>query len=494
MNKRYIRSFDGLRTLGVISVILYHMFPNFLKGGYLGVVLSFVVSGYLITDLTLQDYDVNSNINIGNFYLRRLKRLYPAMIPVMMVTALYSALFHPAFLNNMKMVFVSSIFSFNNWWQIGKGSSYFSRLMAEAPFTHFYSLAIEAQFYLIWPVALLTLLKIVKHKGKIFLVLLMISLISALEMAILFQSNQDPTRVYYGTDTRLFSILMGASLAFIWPSHKLHRLNPNAKGRQFFNKIFYSSLAVGFILILFLPDQSWFTYRGGMLLFSLVSMILVGLVAHPNMPYQSYFSNKVFDYIGSRSYGIYLWQTPILTFTELRLGKSWLSYSIATCIILALSELSFRFIETPLRKITFSEGKESIRTLFQSKTWSSKRIFLGIGLTISILALGIIFLSPSKDNEQSKIAQEIASKQEAIKSSNQEKQQSKKTQDKISEVNNVSDTSQFDQLSAIYSVSNEQLAEAMIPLYLLLVILFSLNPIIILLMFSHKWLLMQNLD
>ena len=142
LKRRYIRGFDGLRSLGVIFVILYHMFPQQVKGGYLGVVLFFVVSGYLITDLLLQEYKDNKQIDVIGFYRRRIKRLYPAMIFVILVTGLYTFLFQSNFLNHLRMVFVSSVLMFNNWWQIDKVASYFIRLMAEAPFSHFYFLAI----------------------------------------------------------------------------------------------------------------------------------------------------------------------------------------------------------------------------------------------------------------------------------------------------------------------------------------------------------------
>lgn len=263
MKKNYIRGFDGLRTLGVVFVILYHMFPQTVRGGYLGVVLFFVVSGYLITDLLIQEYDVKGHIAIKSFYIRRIKRLYPAMILVILCTALYCIFFQPNFLNHLRMVFVSSVLGFNNWWQIARGSSYFTHLIAEAPFSHLYSLAIEAQFYLVWPAVCLLLLKKVKHREKIFLFLLSLTLVSALEMGILFHSDQDPTRIYYGTDTRAFSILLGASLAFIWPSKNLYRLNPSHQGNQIFNKTLCVVLCALLGFFVFLPDQSWITYRGG---------------------------------------------------------------------------------------------------------------------------------------------------------------------------------------------------------------------------------------
>lgn len=282
MKRRYIRGFDGLRSLGVIFVILYHMFPQQVKGGYLGVVLFFVVSGYLITDLLLQEYKDNKQIDVIGFYRRRIKRLYPAMIFVILVTGLYTFLFQSNFLNHLRMVFVSSVLMFNNWWQIDKGASYFTRLMAEAPFSHFYSLAIEAQFYLVWPAVCLFLIRKVKDRWKIFRALVLFAIISALEMAVLYHSNQDPSRIYYGTDTRLFSILLGAALAFIWPSDKVIGLRPNEKGRRFISKFFIGLFSIILVFLFLLPDRSWITYRGGMLFFSFCSILLVALVVSPN--------------------------------------------------------------------------------------------------------------------------------------------------------------------------------------------------------------------
>lgn len=167
-----------------------------------------MLSGYLITDLLLQEYEETETIAIGPFYQRRFKCLYPAMLATFFVTAIYMALFQSNMLNNLRMTFISSVFSFNNWWQIAKGGSYFAHLMAEAPFQHIYSLAIEAQFYLVWPILVLMLQKTVKDRFMIYLTLAGLVFLSVIEMAVLF-NGKDPTRIYYGTDTRLFSVLMG---------------------------------------------------------------------------------------------------------------------------------------------------------------------------------------------------------------------------------------------------------------------------------------------
>ncbi|EQC81686.1 Acyltransferase [Enterococcus sp. HSIEG1] len=228
MNKRlktsrYITGFDGIRTLAVIGVILYHLLPTQMRGGYLGVPVFFVVSGYLITDLLRQEWDQNGRIAVKDFYVRRMKRLYPGMVVMLLLSAAYITLFQRNLLNNLRGVVVSSLLYVNNWWQINHGLSYFDRFGNESPFTHLWSLAVEGQNYLIWPLLFILLMKLVKNRGTIFKIVIGCSLLSALLLAIWYSPGADPTRVYYGTDTRLFSIWMGSALAFIWPSTHLKK-------------------------------------------------------------------------------------------------------------------------------------------------------------------------------------------------------------------------------------------------------------------------------
>lgn len=231
MNKRlstsrYITGFDGIRTLAVIGVILYHLLPTHMRGGYLGVPVFFVVSGYLITDLLRQEWDQNGKIKVKDFYIRRMKRLYPGMVVMLLISAAYITLFQRNLLNNLRGVFVSSPLYYNNWWQINHGLSYFDRFGNESPFTHLWSLAVEGQNYLIWPLVFILLMKIGKQRHRAFKFTAAVTILSAILLAVLYTPGADPTRVYYGTDTRLFSIWMGSALAFIWPSTHLKKEIP----------------------------------------------------------------------------------------------------------------------------------------------------------------------------------------------------------------------------------------------------------------------------
>ncbi|MGT2928884.1 acyltransferase family protein [Streptococcus dentasini] len=408
MKKRYITGFDGLRTIGLLAVILYHIYPSIFRGGYLGVALFFVLSGYLITDLLLKEYEATGGIDIKSFLLRRFKRLYPNMVAVILLSTVYMYFFQRNLLNGIRMVFVSSIFSVNNWWQIAKGGSYFAKLIAEAPFQHYYSLSIEGQFYLFWPLIIILLMKVFKNRRTlIFNVLDVILLLSFLEMSFLYRMHVDPTRIYYGTDTRLFSILMGAALAFVYPSDKAANIRLSQLDRRVFNGIALTSMLVLGICFFFLPDQEWFTYRGGMWLFSFLSCILIATIVHPQLRVNRWLSNPITAYLGTRSYGMYLWQIPILTFAELKLPnpKSPLSVLIALALVVVLTEITYRLVEVPLRRITWRQ----IREFYARKghpfpfKWP---LTLMTGLAV-IAALTLVFTAPDKTAAQNKITDQL---------------------------------------------------------------------------------------
>ena len=211
---RYVPALDVLRALAVLVVIAYHMHLGWAPGGLLGVTMFFVLSGYLITGLLLKEYDDSGTISLANFWLRRVRRIIPAVVFAVLGTALLCTIFNHALLTKMRPDVLPTLFFFNNWWQIFHNVSYFEALGSPSPLTHYWSLSIEEQFYLIWPVALLICMKAgvkrtTMQKGIIVLIVL-----SALEMILLFDPHADPSRVYYGTDTRAFSLLIGALLAF----------------------------------------------------------------------------------------------------------------------------------------------------------------------------------------------------------------------------------------------------------------------------------------
>ncbi|MCD5185216.1 acetyltransferase [Enterococcus gallinarum] len=423
MNKRlktsrYITGFDGIRTLAVIGVILYHLLPTQMRGGYLGVPVFFVVSGYLITDLLRQEWDQNGRIAVKDFYVRRMKRLYPGMVVMLLLSAAYITLFQRNLLNNLRGVVVSSLLYVNNWWQINHGLSYFDRFGNESPFTHLWSLAVEGQNYLIWPLLFILLMKLVKNRGTIFKIVIGCSLLSALLLAIWYSPGADPTRVYYGTDTRLFSIWMGSALAFIWPSTHLKKEIPK-KAKRVLNLAGGLSF-IGLVITFFvLDDHLSFVYHGGMLLVSLLCTILVAVTAHPGASLNRWLTNPLFSYIGKRSYGIYLYQFPVMIFYEAKIGNVGENVLLHTLIeivlILLISELSYRFIENPLRKFHYKDTFRTVRNWFSKPVISRQKPWLLPGLLVSLVALYGIATAPVNyvDAQQQQLKENIAANKKA---------------------------------------------------------------------------------
>ncbi|MDT2612988.1 acyltransferase family protein [Enterococcus dongliensis] len=416
-HSRYITGFDGIRSLAVIGVILYHLMPTQMRGGYLGVAVFFVVSGYLITDLLLQEWNQTGRIDIKQFYYRRMKRLYPALVTMLIGASAYITLFQRNLLNNLRGNVISSLLYVNNWWQINHGMSYFDRFSGESPFTHIWSLAVETQNYLLWPIVFVLLIKLVKNKGKIFLGIVGAALFSAILMAVLYVPGQDPTRVYYGTDTRLFSILLGGALAFIWPSTRLKGQIP-LQAKRILNGIGLGALLLLLVSLLFLRNDLSFVYYGGIFLVSLLSVLLVAITAHPGASLNRWLTNPVFDWIGKRSYGIYLYQFPVMIFYEAKINvanHTWLHTMMEIILILFVTELSYRYAERPLRIFDYRKTFATLKTSFWAPIKSRRKIGFIFSSLITLIALIGVIIAPTNkaDADQQALQQQIEQNKQA---------------------------------------------------------------------------------
>lgn len=387
---RYISGFDGIRTLAVIGVILYHLAPYQFQGGFLGVPIFFVVSGYLITDLLFQEWQQNKRIDVIGFYIRRVKRLYPALVTLVLATTAYITLFARDLLANIRAVIMTNLLYVYNWYQVAHHESYFDKFGTQSPFTHLWSLSIEGQFYLFWPLIIIILLKFVKKKQPIFDTMIILAFISALLMAILYRTGQDPSRVYYGTDTRMFSILLGAALAVVWPSTALRKDLPTNL-RLLLDVIGGGALMLLCLMFMQMTGESALVYRGGMFFFSVLSMILVAVVAHPGADMNRLLTNRLFTWIGKRSYGIYLYQYPVLVFFESKINvadHSFLYALIEVALILVLSDLSYRFLELPLQHFDYSKTWSTLKEFCRrDSSYGNKRWYMLIPGLIVLLAV-----------------------------------------------------------------------------------------------------------
>jgi peptidoglycan/LPS O-acetylase OafA/YrhL len=347
---------DGLRAFAVLAVIAYHFGFVWAPGGLLGVTVFFVLSGYLITSLLLAEWSRTKSIDLKAFWLRRVKRLVPAIVFLLVCITVLCAIFNHDLLTKMRPDTPPALFFYSNWWYIFRDVSYFETLGAPSPLTHFWSLAIEEQFYLVWPVFMAIFFGL-GAKRKVFTrISLVIALVSVLLMAFFYNPNADPSRVYYGTDTRAFSLLIGAVLAFAWPSNQLahaHDFNLSRPVRVVFDGVGIAALVGLFAMVGFVDGFSPFMYRGGVLLASLLTAVVIAVMVHPTSVLGKAAAVYPLVWIGKRSYGIYLWHYPItllMTPSNFTGETAWWYYLIELAVILACAAFSFRFIEDPIRK------------------------------------------------------------------------------------------------------------------------------------------------
>lgn len=344
---------DGLRALAVFAVVAFHLNLPFAPGGFLGVTLFFVLSGYLITDLLLSEWAGSNTIDFKDFYIRRGKRLLPSIYFLLICVTAYISFFAPDFLESFKSDFLPAAFSFSNWWFIYNKIPYFESFASPSLLTHFWSLAVEVQFYLVWPFLLYLLQRFVRRKWLKVAVTAALAVVSAGLLGVLYEPGGDPGRIYYGTDTRVFSLLIGACMAYILPSARLAAISEKKSARIILDTGGLVSLPVILFMCYYITQYDDFLYYGGMFLFSVISALLVAAAAAPSTITARVFSFSPLRFIGKISYGFYLWQFPVIVITNSKFESS--SINILLCLFqvaatIVLATISYYLIEIPIRK------------------------------------------------------------------------------------------------------------------------------------------------
>ena len=376
--RRYITGLDGIRAIAVIMVLAYHLKLALFKSGFLGVTVFFVLSGYLITGILISEVEEEGTIDLKNFWLRRIRRLVPAVMSMAVVIIFVSAVVNRIIFTKGCKDFLASVLGFNNWWQIFNKVSYFEAAGVPSPFTHCWSLAIETQFYLIYPLILLGIYKLVKSRGEgrakrglLFAgVTLLLALISVILMIVLFDPQQDASRVYYGTDTRAFSLLFGALLAILWE----YRMVPRRLSASVNMVLGSVSFAVLLVMTIAINGSSNFWYRGGQFFGTILTVLMVYAVSGRKTWLSRFLSNPVLKWIGDRSYSIYLWHYPIILLISKGIKASWWITLIEIVLSVVLAELSYRFIETPIRHGIIGEYLNILRSRPKSRQEKKRQI------------------------------------------------------------------------------------------------------------------------
>jgi len=390
----YMPGIDGLRALAVFAVILYHFRFSFTAGGFLGVTLFFVLSGYLITDLLLNEWDNKGKISLAKFWSRRAKRLLPGLFVLLLTLGTFVTLFRPDLMNKLRPDMLAAVFYYSNWWDIFHKISYFDNFGTPPLLNHLWTLAVEEQFYILWPLLMIAGLKVCRsHKRVLAGAILFGALLSAAVMALLYVPGMDPSRVYYGTDTRAFSLLLGAVAAFIMPSRKLLAMSLSGGKRLALNLVGIAGLIAFFAFVVFSDEYNDFLYRGGMLLFSAFCVPLILSAAHPETLLSRIFRFDPLRRIGAYSYEIYLFQFPVIAIFSPAVNTNGINLWLCAAQVLAtllLAWLTYHFIDNPIRRKEFH--RKSSEENQNQKTGALHHVYISIigGLVIVMLLTTVI--------------------------------------------------------------------------------------------------------
>ena len=377
-NHRYITGLDGLRALAIISVVFYHFTFSLAKGGFLGVDIFFVLSGYLVTSKILLSPET---FKIQTFWKNRLRRILPSAYLMIIVTVLWVILFNHNLLTNFLGDAISSILYTTNWWFIFHKISYFDSFGSPSPLKHLWFLAVQEQFYILWPLILIIGLKITKKINKLSITIFIGALLSATLMGILYNPTADPSRIYYGTDTRAFELLIGCFLATVLANKKPITKKISIKQKNRLKLISIISFSIFILSVIFIDEYNSFLYRGGLFLFSLNTALLITCICHPRGILNPILSWRPLRWIGTRSYGIYLWHYPIMVLSTpiYEIGNpSCLRVFFQLAITCIIAELSYRFIEMPIRNWEVKKYYNSLAITILSVIMI---IFITIGIT-----------------------------------------------------------------------------------------------------------------
>jgi peptidoglycan/LPS O-acetylase OafA/YrhL len=392
-----IPGLDGLRALAVLAVIAYHFLPGVAVGGYLGVDIFFVISGFLITGLLVRERRGAGHIGLRAFWLRRARRLLPAL--VLVVAACSAAAFFvrgDLLVGLGGQVLGGATFS-SNWLSIARGASYFGATSPEL-FRNLWSLAVEEQFYLLWPLAMLLLL-LIRSRGVRIAIATVIAFASAVAMALL--AGPDPTRVYYGTDTHSFGLALGAALAFLLEGALTGALAPGRAVRIALPIAGALAIAGMLAMAFVMPADNPIVTHGGLAAVAGLSALAIAGVAQGRSWLARVLDLQPLRWIGERSYGLYLWHWPVLVLfvAGLPTSAAWVAPSCALVVTAGAAALSYRFVEVPVRRSGVLGTASSIV--------HSGRVVRAVAATAvvalgAVIALGVaaIVIDPGKTGAQ----------------------------------------------------------------------------------------------
>lgn len=335
----YRPGIDGLRALAVTAVVLYHLGWSGLPGGFLGVDVFFVISGYLITSL-LADAADHRALSLRTFWVRRARRLLPALVALLVGVSVWTSVAAPDAVARLRADLPAGLGYLTNWWLVVRDESYFEVFGRPPLLRHLWSLAVEEQFYVVFPLLAAPLLRRGVRRTRLIVGALAVAAGSTLLMAAMWSPGTDPSRVWYGTDTRAAALFVGVALALAWPAGRLRRTVPRS-ARRLLDGVGALGLVSLVALMVTLREDDAELYRGGFLAASVASALVIAVAAHPASNLGWLLGRRPLRWLGTRSYAVYLWHWPVIQLVSplvLQVG-----------VTLVLSELSWRFVEQPFR-------------------------------------------------------------------------------------------------------------------------------------------------
>ena len=419
-SNRYIHSVDGLRAVAVVAVLLYHLGIDWIPGGFLGVDLFFVISGYVITGLILDSIERSGTLDLRAFYLSRIRRLVPALIAMVVLTLLYIGTYAPEtvrrFVSDLPYVFTGTM----NWALVSRQQDYFEAIGRPPLLQHTWSLAVEAQFYLIWPLVLLLVLRYFGKKN-ISVAALGIALVSGI--ALFLYSVQIDTHasavshVYFGTDTHSIGLFLGAALAVSWHPQNLTK-EITRRAQDFIDLIG----VIGFLgllsAFLFIKESDPTLYRIAFPIAAIFGCATLISVVHPASRFAPILSTKPMIWIGERSYGIYLWHWIVFQLTRPSIdlvGDDWALYALRVLVVFALADISLRYVELPVRRGYFELWFRGMKYRTPSVR-IRQRLSALLAIVLTVIVTSTISISAIQRADQAAFAKAEAEKTAAQES------------------------------------------------------------------------------
>jgi peptidoglycan/LPS O-acetylase OafA/YrhL len=352
---RYIPAIDGLRAIAVIAVLLYHLGFSWIPGGFLGVDLFFVISGYVITRLLLDSIQRSGGLDLRGFYMGRIRRLLPPLIFMLVITAIFVGVWAPDSMRRFLSDTPFALTGLMNWWLVFKEQDYFESFGRPPLLQHTWSLGVEAQYYLIWPLILLFVLKVFGKK-VIPTAALAIATFSGIALFLAsvradISATQDISHVYFGTDTHSIGLFLGSALAVSWIPQNL-RLNIEKRAQDFIDFIGVFGLIGILASFLFIQEADPTSYRIAFPLVGIFGSAIILSIVHPASRFAPILQHPFMVWIGERSYSIYLWHWIVFQVTRPAqdlTGSTWALYLFRILVVFALADISQRWVEVPVR-------------------------------------------------------------------------------------------------------------------------------------------------